>query len=69
MPESMRDRLKGVAKQMDSLPDALERLRAERAFADETDAGRRPVVLDLLFGDLSDPLAGFFRLLSRLRRS
>jgi len=48
---------------------ALERLRAERAFADETDAGRRPMALDLLFGDLSDPLAGFFRLLSRLRRS
>jgi hypothetical protein len=39
---------------------AMERLRGERAFAE-------PAARDLLFGDLSDPLTGFLRLLARLR--
>jgi hypothetical protein len=48
---------------------AMERLRAERAFADSTASARRPAAVDLLFGDLSDPVIGFFRLLGRLRNS
>jgi hypothetical protein len=47
---------------------AMERLRAERAFADEPGVHRRPSALDLLFGDLSDPVIGFVRLLGRLRK-
>ena len=46
---------------------AMERLRGERAFADAPGSTRRPVALDLLFGDLSDPVIGFLRLLGRLR--
>jgi endogenous inhibitor of DNA gyrase (YacG/DUF329 family) len=46
---------------------AMERLRAERAFAQSTDSARRPAAVDLLFGDLSDPVIGFLRLLGRLR--
>jgi len=46
---------------------AMERLRAERAFADSPGSTRRPAAVDLLFGDLSDPVAGFLRLLGRLR--
>lgn len=46
---------------------AMERLRAERAFSDAPGQRERNSVLDLLFGDLSSPVAGFFRLLSRLR--
>lgn len=46
---------------------AMERLRAERAFADAPGSTRRPNAVDLLFGDLSDPVAGFLRLLGRLR--
>jgi hypothetical protein len=34
---------------------AMERLRAERAFADSPASSRRPAAADLLFGDLSDP--------------
>jgi hypothetical protein len=45
----------------------MERLRAERAFAPSTDSARRPAAVDLLFGDLSDPVIGFLRLLGRLR--
>ena len=48
---------------------AMERLRAERAFADAPGSSRRPAAVDLLFGDLSDPVAGFLRLLGRLRSS
>lgn len=48
---------------------AMERLRAERAFADDPASRRRPSALDLVFGDLSDPVAGFVRLLSRLGKS
>ena len=48
---------------------AMERLRAERAFADDPASRRRPSALDLLFGDLSDPVAGFVRLLSRLGKA
>ena len=46
---------------------AMERLRAERVFADAPGSTSRPAAVDLLFGDLSDPVAGFLRLLSRLR--
>jgi hypothetical protein len=46
---------------------ALERLRAERAFAGSPASSRRPAAVDLLFGDLSDPVIGFLRLLGRLR--
>lgn len=46
---------------------AMERLRAERAFADSPASARRPAAVDLLFGDLSDPVIGFLRLLGRLR--
>jgi hypothetical protein len=46
---------------------AMERLRAERVFADSPGSTRRPAAVDLLFGDLSDPVAGFLRLLGRLR--
>ena len=46
---------------------AMERLRAERAFADSPGSTRRPAAVDLLFGDLSDPVVGFLRLLGRLR--
>jgi hypothetical protein len=46
---------------------AMERLRAERAFADSPGSTRRPAAVDLLFGDLSDPVIGFLRLLGRLR--
>jgi hypothetical protein len=48
---------------------AIERLRAERAFAGEPGTHRRPTAMDLLFGDLSDPVIGFVRLLGRLRHS
>jgi hypothetical protein len=48
---------------------AMERLRAERAFADAPGSTRRPAAVDLFFGDLSDPLVGFLRLLGRLRSS
>ena len=48
---------------------AMERLRAERAFAESPAGNRRPAAVDLLFGDLSDPVAGFLRLLGRLRQS
>lgn len=48
---------------------AMERLRAERAFADAPGSTRRPAAVDLLFGDLSDPVIGFLRLLGRLRSS
>jgi hypothetical protein len=46
---------------------AMERLRGERAFADAPGSTRRPATLDLLFGDVSDPVIGFLRLLGRLR--
>ena len=46
---------------------AMERLRAERAFAESSASSRRPTAVDLLFGDLSDPVIGFLRLLGRLR--
>jgi hypothetical protein len=46
---------------------AMERLRGERAFADAPGSTRRPGSLDLLFGDLTDPVIGFLRLLGRLR--
>jgi hypothetical protein len=48
---------------------AMERLRAERAFADSSAGNPRPTAVDLFFGDLSDPVAGFLRLLGRLRQS
>jgi hypothetical protein len=48
---------------------AMERLRGERAFAETPDSARRPASLDLLFGDLTDPVIGFLRLLGRLRNS
>ena len=48
---------------------AMERLRGERAFAETPDSARRPAALDLLFGDLTDPVIGFLRLLGRLRNS
>jgi len=46
---------------------AMERLRGERAFAEAQGSTRRPGSLDLLFGDLTDPVVGFLRLLGRLR--
>ena len=46
---------------------AMERLRAERAFAGSSASSRRPAAVDLFFGDLSDPVIGFLRLLGRLR--
>jgi len=46
---------------------AMERLRAERAFAESSATSRRPAAVDLFFGDLSDPVVGFLRLLGRLR--
>jgi hypothetical protein len=46
---------------------AMERLRGERAFAESSASSRRPAAVDLLFGDLSDPVVGFLRLLGRLR--
>ena len=46
---------------------AMERLRAELAFAESSASSRRPAAVDLLFGDLSDPVIGFLRLLGRLR--
>lgn len=46
---------------------AMERLRGERAFADDPGSTQRSAALDLLFGDLSDPVMGFLRLLGRLR--
>jgi len=46
---------------------AMERLRAERAFAESSASSRRPAAVDLFFGDLSDPVIGFLRLLGRLR--
>lgn len=46
---------------------AMERLRAERAFAESSASSRRPAAVDLFFGDLSDPVVGFLRLLGRLR--
>jgi hypothetical protein len=48
---------------------AMERLRAERVFADAPGSTRRPAAVDLFFGDLSDPVVGFLRLLGRLRSS
>lgn len=45
---------------------ALERLRAERAWADTPAAARQPAVLDLFFGDTTDPIAGGLRALARL---
>jgi hypothetical protein len=47
----------------------MERLRGERAFANAPGSTRRPGSLDLLFGDLTDPVIGFLRLLGRLRNS
>jgi hypothetical protein len=46
---------------------AMERLRAERAFAESSASSRHPAAVDLFFGDLSDPVIGFLRLLGRLR--
>jgi hypothetical protein len=48
---------------------AMERLRAQRAFAEAAGSERRPAAVDLLFGDFSDPVIGFLRLLGRLRNS
>ena len=45
---------------------ALERLRAERAWAGTPGSSRRPSVLDLFFGDLTDPIVGGLRVLARL---
>jgi Zn-finger nucleic acid-binding protein len=45
---------------------AMERLQAERAFADASGAGRGPGVLDLVFGDAADPIAGGLRALRRI---
>ena len=45
---------------------ALERLRAERAWAATPAATRQPAVLDLFFGDQTDPIAGGLRALARL---
>ena len=47
--------------------DTRHWLAAERAFADSPASTRRPAAVDLLFGDLSDPVIGFLRLLGRLR--
>jgi len=46
---------------------ALERLRADRAWAGGASAAsRQPAVLDLFFGDAVDPIAGGLRVLARL---
>jgi Zn-finger nucleic acid-binding protein len=45
---------------------ALERMRAERAWAGTSSASRQPNVLDLFFGNATDPIAGGLRALSRL---
>ena len=47
---------------------ALERLRAERAWEVTPAATRQPAVLDLFFGDQTDPIAGGLRVLSQLLR-
>jgi hypothetical protein len=47
---------------------ALERMRAERAWAGTPAGSRKPNVLDLFFGDAADPIAGGLRALSRLFR-
>jgi len=46
---------------------AMERLRGERAFAESSASSSHPAAVDLFFGDLSDPVVGFLRLLGRLR--
>mgnify|MGYP001206789484 CR=1 FL=1 len=48
---------------------AMEQLRAARAFAERAGSRRRPSARDLLFGDSSDSVAGFVRLLSRLGKT
>ena len=45
---------------------ALERMRADRAWAGTPAASRPPNVLDLFFGNATDPIAGGLRALSRL---
>ena len=45
---------------------ALERMRAERAWAGISAASPQPNVLDLFFGNATDPIAGGLRALSRL---
>jgi len=45
---------------------ALERMRVERAWATTPGAKRDASVLDLFFGNTTDPIAGGLRLLSRL---
>ncbi len=45
---------------------AMERLQAERAFAEVGGTGREPGVLDLVFGDVADPIAGGLRALRRI---
>jgi hypothetical protein len=48
---------------------AIERMKAERAFAETPDSGRPPAVLDLFFGSASDPLVAGLRALGRVLRS
>jgi hypothetical protein len=45
---------------------ALERLRAERAWAGTPSASKPASVMDLFFGNATDPIAGGLRALSRL---
>jgi hypothetical protein len=45
---------------------ALEKMRVERAFAEDEGAPLRPSILDLTFGDTSDPVIGGLRALRRM---
>jgi hypothetical protein len=47
---------------------ALERLRAERAWAAPPAVSHQPAVLGLVFGNAADPIAGGLRALARLLR-
>lgn len=48
---------------------AIERLKADRAFAETPGASRTPVVLDLFFGNAADPVISGLRALRRVLRA
>ena len=65
-PATSRDDRLGAPDPTLPITLALERMRAERAWDATPALSRQPNVLDLFFGNASDPIAGGLRALSRL---
>lgn len=76
-PEQLRKAVDDLRRSLDTkTPDAtlplvmaIERVRGDRAFAETPGVSRRPTVLDLFFGNATDPIMEGLRALGRVLRS